>query len=342
MSDVNTVNFAITLAEAPSQIYSRWLKQIRDYAPSICVELFSYGLLFLVIPRALYITFPKCLNEDGQPLPYPNLLRPENNAGGAGTGTVGNTKKDHDAWIKLVTLSEALRQGILKSLGEDIELTQTDPVTGICTHDTNTIMANMAQMYGVVTSADITQLRADLAKPLSGTDHTTFSSHAAQFQDKIGILLRAGQPLSQWDQQTIFEDTCSSWQAVAAAIRLYIQANPVLAARTLAALIAYTQAQLLNVTASASGLANAASSRTSLSDAAFIDAVADKVAQKMLSNKTPRQVRTPRLPNNFYCYHHGTIGHKGKECKYMAANSSKFTPAMINSRSPSEVAGGHV
>jgi hypothetical protein len=144
-------------------------------------------------------TFPKCFTAAGEPIPYPNPTRPDQPGAGAAAGTVAIYKENFDNWQRFMLNSAALREGIVKSLGIDIERTQTDAITGICVHNTNTIMANIAQLYGIVTSADLALLRAELALPLIGTDHTTFSAHGAQFQEKVAILQRSGHPLAQWD-----------------------------------------------------------------------------------------------------------------------------------------------
>ena len=193
------ISFDINLEDKPSQVYPIWLKQISTRAASLCADLYPYGLLFLVIPQALYITFPKCFTAAGEPIPYPNPTRPDQPGAGAAAGTVAIYKENFDNWQRFMLNSAALREGIIKSLGIDIERTQTDAITGICVHNTNTIMANIAQLYGIVTSADLVLLRAELALPLIGTDHTTFSAHGAQFQEKVAILQRSGHPLAQWD-----------------------------------------------------------------------------------------------------------------------------------------------
>ena len=333
----------VSLADQPSQNYHSWLQHICDVASSLCAHIFPYGLLFLVIPQALYMTFP-----DAADIPYPAPVKPDQPAGGAGGGTVAIYKEAFENWQQFKLNMQALRAAIIESLGAAIRRSQINAVTGIIVHNTNAIMANIAAVYGVVTSADLTQLRAELAMPLLGTDHTTFTAHGAQFTEKLAIITRAGQPLAHWDQEHIFLQTCSAFAPVTDANQRYIQANPILANRTLAAMIAHTTAQLVNIPVAAAGYANAATATTI--DPAFVAAVAAALAapqgqQHPAGNAARRQASGGAAPAQsrprMYCYHHGYLGHKGSKCKHMLADRIKFTQAMLDADFPGRVPGGH-
>lgn len=346
------------LQDNPSK-FQIWYKMVCTLAASLCPEISTYGLLYLVLPAALYATFPNNFNGEGQPIPPPNPVRPENPAGNAGGGTVQLYRDGLAVFLDFLTKKEALRQAIIQSLGEDIEKTQTDPITGIVMHNSNILMANMQAKYGAVTAADHAALRLSLATPLTAQDHQTHSTHAAIFQDITAQMARAGQPMSQYDLQTIYMETAVHQPVAHAAMLDYIKLNPNLGDRTLAGMIAYTDLQLVNIPAGPAGYANAVNTIpntsaivqeviTALGTMGIFPPAAAGIPQVTAAPRNTKHARQANRQGNtqaagplLYCYYHGSMGHRGTDCRHMATNPH-FTRAMRQSRSPTEVPGGHV
>ena len=342
---VEKITLSVSLAERPSQNYHQWFKHICTVAASLCAHLYPHGLLFLVLPQATYMTFPDVGDQ------YPVPAQPERPVGAATATNLAIYKETYENWQQFRLNMQALRAAIIESLGDAIRRSQLDLATGIILHNTNTIMANIKAAYGIITSADLTQIRAELAKPLLGSDHTTFTAHGAEFTENVAIVARSGQPLAYWDQENIFLETCSGFVAVNDSNQRYIQANPVLTNRTLAALITHTTQQLVNIPVGATGYANAATvAAIDPNHPAFKAAVAAAVAAHMGQQRPAGSAARRQAPGGaapaqsrprMYCYHHGYLGHKGSKCKHMLADRTAFTQAMLDADFPGRVPGGH-
>lgn len=329
-------NFDIPTNLGSIEDYPSWHQHILRSAASAPIPDLQYGLVHLVVSPATYLAYP------GVAGPI-NIQRPAALAGGAAGGTVATYKEQLDLFLLYTRLTKLLQKAIIDSLSPALQRDITDAATNIILMDCYAIMLHMENLFGVPNAASVDNLMSKLMQPLLGQDMTTFIDHTSQFNIVLAELQRAGQPLSAYEQMTRFTDTVSTQPAAFAAIQRFVQINPNLAARTLPNLIVYVREQLANVTAAAGGYANAAVA-SPITPTLVQDIVTAMRNQGLVVSSSPAAGKGPlpgRSPRNMthYCYKHG-YGHKGSVCTVMLGNN-KFTAAMRNARSPSDVAGGH-
>jgi len=334
--------------------------EVREIAAAAPINLVG-GLISEVISVADFQAFPGYAGPVAPP-------QPADLANGAGAGTVENHKRAMQLYENYMTLTRYLWAAIVASISRTLKVAITDPVTKIIMLTTNEIMTHFRVLYGTTTAAMIQDLTTQLANPLEGYDLTTFVSHSATFNIVVAKLAAANQPISQAQAMMDFERSCLGQAPVAEAIQRYIHTNPAIAARTLANLMAYVNEQLTNVTTATGGFAAAATaaatkaviplhkmhqySSLSMTQADRSALVKDIAAEMHAlgfvkgAQAQPHPVRqlapVGRGPQNMkhYCYRHG-YGHKGVDCKVMLAVPSAYTAAMLQARSPTDVAGGH-
>lgn len=327
-----------SLGDDPSQNYTPWVKSVRKLAASLFADpSAAYGLLHLVTDPIIFATYPRNFEANGDPIPPPNPRLPDPIAGNAGSGTTAMYKHSFDRAMHYITDSNTLRNSIIDSIGTVLQRDQTDPLTDTITHDIPTIFNNMRVLFGTETRESLRHLHSILDTPIQAQDMATFLDFSSTFVETLNKLTRAGHPIDSYSQMEKFTAATSAQPGIVKAIDSYMVTTPLLADRTVQLLITYIRGQLANITTSHAGFAsNAMVTMTQAEYQALVStgAVASNAAAPAAKSK-------PSATNPFYCYYHGYKKHLGSTCSHMLANTTKFTPAMLKSKSPTEVAGGH-
>ena len=336
-----TFEIVPNLSENPHTVYRQWLKAVLKFLGNLMSgsPLHPYGMVFLALSFAQLAALPMMMEVDEHgalihPNP-PDFPRPAPLAAGAGAGSIQNHKIAMDLHLSHLDITQYARRSILHSIGAVNEEAITDPFSQVVILDTYAIMQAMHIRFGVQTAAGISELKLQLLEPIQAQDAQAFRGFAIAYTNIIMDLARADCPVNEYDAMTSFTIATSGFPAINSAIDRYTNLHPMLADRSLAALVAYVESQLASVTTQASGFANAATN--SFVTAAFVhEAVADGFAlyarRQRDHNVTPGGTAT--RDTSKYCFHHGHCAHSGSECRYMGSTLAKterkfFTRAQI-------------
>jgi len=223
------------------------------------------------------------------------------------------------------------------------------------------IVDQVTLLFGTRTAFATSTLEAQLSRPIEGQDLPTFLAFATTFTSAVTDLAAANQPVSAYAQLRFFAQATASQPIIAQALQLYVQSQPTLGLRTLAAAITFTTTHLSNHLGTAdAGYAGSANQSpheppTSYAGASLsssdCERIADIVARRMKHSSGPPNRDTNGSTRNnstptstAYCYLHGFRNHAGSVCSKMkaanAATPGKFTQRMLNAKSPTDVVGG--
>ena len=208
------------------------------------------------------------------------------------------------------------------------------------------IFQHLATTYGVLTSADVRELKLELEQPISGDDIKTYVKFSANFTTIVIRLQTAGQAFPAFEQMELFANSTSHEPNIAKAIEKYVDNNPVLAARSLPQMIAAVRTSLANIPPTPIKSAYTALASTSFSTPDIMQKLADleatfstaMQAKPAASSPTGKAGKRELIPG--YCYLHGQCFHPGSQCRTMLADRTKFTNAMRKAKTPTDVIGG--
>ena len=327
-------------------------REVEAIASMIEVTGEPYGLLAQVQDPALYNLL------DGVD---PNFVRapPAALAAGAGNGAVAIYKELMDEYKSWQLWSKRLKLTIYMGLSKTLQLDVTNPEARIVTMTTLGIMTHLRGLFAAPTATFITDLKADLKKPLVGSDLPTFIHHTSRFVQVVARLAAVNTVVNMDDQMLLFQQSCQGQPAATDAINDYIKLNPIHQQRNLQAMIAYLRLQLANITTAGGGFAGSTfvSTRSNVSpaqDVRLIHAVVREMRRQNLvalhlpptPPALPSSTRAPpaasasaRIRN--YCYAHGYGVHAGATCVTMRNRPMEYNQQMIAATSPNDVAGGH-
>jgi len=364
-----TSKISISLKDTPHRNYAAWCKAVAQFAMGLYKlgNRPQYGLIGFVIPAANWQALPGNF-VGGVMTPLPAPQEPAAPAGNAASGVLQIYRDDKLLFQTFISDQNILREAILESIGNEIQLTLQDPTNpyGIILLSSIEIMDEMQNRYGTLAGDDVAEILRALDSPLTEGSTAQFRIFTATFQDNINRLQRAGQPLSTFTQVQTFLNAAKTQVNVAHAIDLYRQANPLLLQQNIAQLALFVEAQLPNMTTGQLGYASLAidsvpgqsPSHFSLS-ALTVQLAGIETALAALKTETHsgRGQRGGRGPGgrqgrgrfggggrsgHLYCYLHGrNETHAGSDCRGMA-RSGTFSEAQINSNSPTQVPGGRV
>lgn len=327
-----------SLGDDPSQNYTPWVKSVRKLAASLFAHPSApYGLLHLVTPPAIFATYPRNFDAAGNPIPPPDPAQPAPLAGNAAGGTTAIYKEAMGTFMHYITECNHLRSAVIDSIGIILQRDQTDPLTDTITHDIPTLVNNMELLFGTETRDSLRRLHNLLDSPIQGQDTAIFLDFSSTFSETLQKLARAGHPVDSYSQMERFIAATSAQPGITKAIDTYMVITPMIADRTLSLLITYIRGQLANMTTSYAGFAGNTATVT-ITQAEY-QALTSPGA--LAHNAAAQAAQSKPHATNPYCYHHGYRGHLGSICHYMLADKTKFKPAMLKAKSPTEVAGGH-
>ena len=350
MSDlkIQPIVFMNTLQDNPTAQYPKFLREAKQIAFRLMQEYIGYpaGLMFLVIPLAEYNIIPQA--TVGGVLQAPNIPVFPADPGNAATAAELELYRQQ---VKMCTLHfqtvEVFKAATLVAMGPDLVQEIVDPLAGeAVTMNILDIFQHLAATYGVLTSADVRELKLELEQPISGDDMKTYVKFSANFSTVVLRLQTAGQALPAFEQMELFSRSTSHEPSIAKAIEKYVDNNPVLAARSLPQMIAAVRTSLTNIPSSPIKSAYTALASTSFSTPEIMQKLADleakfSAAMQSKSSTSPPTGKTGKrelIPG--YCYLHGNCFHPGSQCRTMLADRTKFTNAMCKAKTPTDVIGG--
>jgi len=217
-------------------------------------------------------------------------------------------------------------------------------------------------LYGVRTALDLKTIEGEMQEGLSAPDLDSFLKFSQAFSKNVRLLNDAGQPLSMHSRLDQFERALLHHDQPLKAFRLYVEAHPLLADRSLTDAIAAIEVHLTNVTSSTAGYAAPmvsvapttiptppfAGSTAALSPAditRLIDLLTKMGSGTTMGGGGGRAAKSKPTGTPSYCYLHGYLGHDGNSCKKMKSENvstpGTFSRAKLNAKTHTEVPGGH-
>ena len=350
--------FVNTLHDNPSAQWPTFYREAKQISWRLMQEYpgFPGGLLYLVVPIAEYNAIP-LITVGGHLIPPTIPVYPADLPGNASASDIASYRIQVDLCLHYFRLLDAFKSAILVAMGDALVQPITDAQAGYAvTMPVLEIFDHLRATYGVLTTGDIRALQAQLQNLIQGDDMPTFVSFAANFSETIERLETAGQGLRPFQQMEFFINSTSTQPNISRAIEKYVETNPVLGLRSLPLMIAYVRTNLSNITPT-----SAASGYSAMAQKQFEKACTDKildlenrlaaaVSQISSGSKAPWTAPSSPRPKNKqpfvrpatrqYCYFHGFCDHLGKSCRVLLKNHGQFSPAQINSTSPTDVVGG--
>ena len=353
ISRIPSIVFKNTLLDNPSAQYPKFLREAKQIAFRLMQEHTDYpaGLMFLVIPLAEYNLIPQVtvlgvIQPPRIPI-WPAPLGPA-----ATPAQLEDFRQAASHCTKHWLVIEYFRTAIFTAMGEDLLQEIADPLAGeAVTMETLQVFQHLAATYGVLTSADVRELKLELEQPIVSDDMKTFVKFAANFSTIVLRLQTAGQALPAFEQMELFTTSTQHEPNIAKAIEKYVDNNPVLAARTLPQMITAVRTSLSNIAPAPmkSAYAGATNTTDRLSTPELLQKFAD-IESRLAAAMQQKSVSVPAggkaggaQSRNFvagYCYLHGKCGHSGSQCRIMLADRAKFSNAMLKAKTPTDVAGG--
>ena len=368
-SSDNTPTIGSSLATTPATVYPTWRSDYRQlFASKLRNRYVNYGMLHLVLTPAEWALLPGNLIA-GQARPMPNPEPPGVLAGNATNAAVAIYKAEEELCNIYRQNAADCREALITSLGPSLRERFGNPlVADTITMSSLEIVTAVHQLYGVRTAVDLKTIEDSMKDPLVSPDLDSFQKFSQMFAKNVRSLNMAGQPLSNHSQLDQFERLIAHHDQPLKAMRLYIEANPLLVNRNLAGAITAIEVHLSNVTTAGVGYAapmvaaaplptTFAGSTSSMSHSdltKIVDLLLTKLGSSTPSGTTPggggissgrhKKTKAAHHPTP-YCYFHGFMGHDGAGCKKMKADNSArpntFTAPMLHAKTPTDVAGGH-
>ena len=375
---MTTPDIRTSLAITPATFWSTWQQDHRQVFLSAMRDRFpDYGMLHLVLTQAEWGALPGNMLQ-GVIRQMPNPQPPGVLAGNATNAAVAIHKAEEELCNSYRRLAADLRTALINSLGPTLQERFSNAlVAGTITMTSLEIVQAVQVLYGVRTTVDLKAIQDSMKVPLTSPDMDTFQPFCQSLRKNIRTFAEAGHPISQFDQLELFENLIKDHEQPLKAYRLYVEANPVLAARNLANAIAAVEIHLSNVTIATAGYAGSTSvngpvppppsagASTALFAGAsttltpgdlskIVDLLMAQLKSSSISAGSGGRTSTrrpapgptsPPLASNLYCYFHGYIGHDGASCKKMKAENLRapgsFSNAKLRAQNPTAVPGGH-
>lgn len=353
---IPNIVFVNTLHDNPSAQYPKFLREAKQIAFRLMTEFVGYpaGLMQLVIPIAEYNLIPQVTILGVLQPPIIDPLYPADPGPAATPTELELYRQSCRMNILHYQCVESFKSSVLVAMGPDLVQEIADPLAGeAVTMPTLQIFQHLAATHGVLTAADVRELKLELEQPISSDDMKTFVKFAANFSTIVLRLQTAGQALPAFEQMELFSSSTSHEPNIVKAIEKYVDNHPVLAARALPQMIAAVRTSLSNMSVASKSAYAAQATNVTMELAAVKAKFADlevRFAAAMQSQQqaTTAVISAPKRPAGkgsrvlvpAYCYVHGHCFHPGSECTVMLANRSKFTNAMRKAKSPTDVVGG--
>jgi len=336
------------LFEDPRLNYPSWIISVTEWAS---LRNFGPVLITNLIPT------DAAWNADhpaGEPrLPAP----PADMAGNPNAAAIAVWKRHTEIAEKAEIISNEFKAAIIASLGPDIDRETSVGETGHITQSISEILSLVKTAYGNLTTTDIAQRKASLTiNPAQ-----SFRANMAEFRHTFTALSTVGMYTSAYDQMQALEDACAGGPT-ASLVLAYKNEFPLLANRSFAAMTAYIEARIPNLTATAAGYAGKVEADAPMAalvakfaalEARIEAAAAAAVAAPNHTGQGGRGGRgggraqgrgrgrgrqQPAPAANPYCFVHGHAGHPGTACRTMKFDNS-YTDAMKQATASSTIDG---
>ena len=262
-------------------------------------------------------------------------------------------KEDKTKYSEYLKAPSELRHALLQSIGAHNTMTLERAVGDIMDVQPMEIYANMIAQRGVFTTTDIEALEVKLLKPLSSLSN--FEPHCAAFRLNLQSLDREqAMPIPQTVYK-IFKQTLKNFPQFSPYQPHFDIAFPQREDRLFEDYYRFIQPHLPTISANTSpnpfaGSAQQKSSTNTVSKSDF-DALKSQldsltaILAATTSHFTQLPLPQPLPPSHSapkkYCHVHGlNHSHVGMQCLVMKSKPAQYTPAHIQSSSPSDVAGG--
>jgi hypothetical protein len=274
----------------------------------------------------------------------PNPQPPGILAGNATNAAVAIHKAEEELCNSYRRMAADLRTALINSLGPTLQERFSNAlVAGTITMTSLEIVQAVQVLYGVRTTVDLKSIQDNMKVPLTSPDMDTFQQFCQSLRKNIRTFAEAGHPISQFDQLESFESLIKDHEQPLKAYRLYVEANPVLAARNLGNAIAAVEIHLSNVTIATAGyavstsiagpalppppagtstapFAGASSTLTPGDLSKIVDLLMAQLKSSSISAGSGGRPSNRRLApgpvapppaGTLYCYFHGYMGHDG-------------------------------
>jgi len=325
MSDICTP-FSVSIAVDPHLHYPALKDAMRTAYSGTCVAYFQHGLVDLILTDAEWHSLPgnaAAPNAAGILVhpPRPTNIRPQPLAANAAAPAIALYNREVERFETITDRTAALKQRALLSFGPDHCLTVADPVFGTTYLSVRDMLDILDPLYGVASASTILTWKATLTRSIAPTDSVehVLARHRAVHNQ----LLRAGQPLSEFDKLDILHQTFAPLPAILGIIAAYKIGAPALADQTFARLSTYILAQAPNIVATTGSHGYAAAALPALDIPALIAAAVQahvssmprRGGRKHRAPPSPAPPDVPRQPHS-YCWTHGTGFHSSAECRH--------------------------
>jgi len=228
-----------TLHERPSHNLSRWLESVASAARAYCSSYSQWGALA-----------EACTDAHWQAIhgnPAVPVARPVHVDPGAldpaAAPAVRQTHKDQlRAYQDHCEARAALRDAVLRSIGEADTDNLRDVDTGLDLVSANDVITAMVASHGVFSEVDVDNFLSLLDTKLASLD--SFDAHVASFRSNLQRLTTAGVPMTQFTACRAFLLSPSNFPAFTPHVINYVAATPVIANRSPADLARHLRATL--------------------------------------------------------------------------------------------------
>ena len=326
-----------TFDDFPRIKFASFERAVYDDAGSSCRDLFTHGLLFLVVSDRTWATLPNnttVTDNITTTLPRPTFQPPIQPPDNATTGvwkTFETRRKLFDTYSAAALL--LLRRIKLTLPAADNNLL-SHPVLGLVNFSAFALMEHLRMTYGNFQATDFQQLYLHLEQKISTT--TDFPTLAANFRLIFEQFSAHNQPLSELQKCTYLANAISGFPHLVKAFDTYSNLHPLPEDRQFLELATHITIHAPNfapTTADHGYVASAAGDKLSSTFEDFLRSpqLATLIATAAAAVKTPpNRSKQPRVKNSAptthrtYCYLHGYNWHSSADCKNMARDPTRF------------------
>jgi hypothetical protein len=353
-----------TLEEEPHVNFFPWELDVRNAAASMCKAISPRGHLSLVLTDPQWDVYPanQIVNQAGQPDIAPRYVPPVYvEVNDAMTSVqLYVAKSSNDKLMDWVNGEEALKTVIEISLGRVVSQVVRCPTNGFTLMSILDIMAAVRARYGLMQKDTRASLDARMIARLQSTQ--VFDAHLSNLAQQFVISQIGGFPVNEDEKVRIFRESVFGHPLIAKALEKYDFDFPDSRTQTFQSISAYVLLNLPNLQdasrAAERATANTMTSEVYLTLEAENKKLKSSQAQKKRGggkgkgkgNKKKKKGRqqgdkidkTDKSDKPLlYCHAHGAQHtHGSRDCKLMAADTTRFTAAMRNAKDAEHPHGG--
>jgi hypothetical protein len=337
--------------------FSPWEIDVRNAAASQCKNLCSTGLLSLLFTNEQWASYPTNTSFDAQgnliialryaPQPYVQLNDQMSNV------AMIVARTSNEQWVNG---EENLKAAITKSLGRVVRQIIHDPNNGFTLMSILDIMDKVRARYGRMRKSTKNSLVERMTVRLTSTEN--FDTHMSNLRENFVISNVGGPPIQPNKQVDIVKESLAGHVLIEKILHQYDFVHKDESTHTFESIVTYVEDHLPNLQESFRVSAQATANIMSSEAYTTLEAKNKRLQALQTSpqnkkrkggkgkgkNKSQKKNRGSRNDKDKplkYCHAHGSQHtHDSSECKLMAGDKTRFTPAMRNATSSSQPPGG--